>query len=138
MLVRDVMAADPVTISAEASLRETVQRMLAEGSTYVVVVDNDGNPGGFFTKDDVLQTMYQAERPPADIRVISVAEPPELTVDPSMEVREAASQVTAENVSAALVMDRLDFEGVFSVVDIVEHLGPILDATAAGEQVEQP
>lgn len=135
MLVRDVMATDPVTISAESSLREAIQRMLAEGAAYVVVVDGDGNPGGFLTEDNVLQTVYQTDPEPADIRVVSIAKPPELTVDPSMEIREAASRMTAENVPAALVMDRLDFVGVLSVAGIIGHLGRILDGRAAGEQV---
>jgi len=135
MLVRDVMATDPVTITATSNLREAIKRMLAEDSAYVVVVDSDGNPGGFLTKDDVLQTVYQADSSPADIRVVSIADPPELTVDPSMEVREAASQMTAEDVSAALVMDHLDFEGVVTVADIVADLGRIFDQRAASEQV---
>lgn len=134
MLVRDVMTTDPVTITPASSLREAIQRMLAEDAAYVVVVDSDGNPGGFLTKDDVLQTVYQADPAPADIRVVSIAEPPELTVDPSMEIREAASKLTAENVSAALVMDRLDFEGVLTVPDIVGDLGRIFEQLATGEQ----
>lgn len=131
------MTADPVSVSPASSLREAIQQMLAEEVSYVVVVDKVGNPGGFLTEAQVLQTVYQADTEPDDIRIMSVAEPPEVTVGPSMEVREAASQIAAGNVSAALVMDRLDFEGVLTVTDIVDNLGTIVDRAETSEGVGQ-
>lgn len=136
MQVRDVMTSEPVSVAPASSLRDAIQQMLAEEASYVVVVDKVGNPGGFLTADHVLQTIYQAESPPADIRVVSVADPPDVTLDPSTDIQTAAREMTTENVSAALVMDRLDFEGVVTVADIVEDLGTIIQQTAS-DQAEQ-
>lgn len=137
MLVREVMTTDPATIPAQANLREGIQQMLAAEVGYAIVVDNDDNPGGFITKDDILQTVYQADSPPAEIRIVAVADPPDVTVEPSTTVRKAARRMTTENVSAALVMDGLDFAGVLTLADIVEHLGMVLQQAAASDQAEQ-
>lgn len=139
MLVRELMTTDLVTISAEATLRDTMLRMLSEEVGYVIVVDNDGNPGGFVTRTDVLHALYQADPPPDEIRIVAVAHTPEFTFDPSMTVRKAARRMTEENASAVLVMDGLDLRGVLTLPNIVEHLSLLLkQAVASAEADEEP
>lgn len=137
MLVRDLMTTDPVTISAESNLRDAMRLMLSEAVDYVIVVDSDGNPGGFVTKDDVVGAVYQAEPPPAEIRIVAVAHTPDFTVGPEMTVRKAGRRLTEENAAVAPVMDGLELVGVLTLPDIVEHLSLLLQQAAASEQAER-
>lgn len=134
MLVRDVMTTDFVTVPAAATLREAIGRMLSAESGYAIVVDNDGNPGGFVTRDDVIHAVYQADPPPGEIRIVAVAHTPEFTFDPSTTVRKAARRMTDENASEVLVMDGLDLVGVLTLANIVEHVGTILQQAAASDR----
>jgi len=121
MLVRDVMNPDPVTISAGRSLRETIRLMLVEDEEYVIVVDNDGNPGGVIAGTDILHAIYQADPPPEEIRVVAVAHAPDFTIDPTLTVRKAVRELTTREQTVAPVMDGLDLVGVVSLSRIMSH-----------------
>ena len=126
MLVDDLMSTDVVTVPARASIRGTVGRMLSTGADAVVVVDSEGNPGGLVTRDDIVHVVYQADKPPEEIRVVAVAHAPALTLSPSITVRKAVRRMCAENVRVALVVDGLDVEGIVRARDVLDHLSVLL------------
>jgi len=134
MFVKDLMTTDVVTVRADVTLRDAIRRMLAEGVGSVVVVDNDGNPGGIVTETDALYAVYQAEAAPEDIDILTVAHSPSLTAKPSMTVQTLARKMDDENVDKAPVMDDLDLVGMVTRTDIVGHLAEIRkEATRLGQ-----
>jgi CBS domain-containing protein len=134
MFVKDLMTTDVVTVRADVTLRDAIRRMLAEGVGSVVVVDNDGNPGGIVTETDALYAVYQAEAAPEDIDILTVTHSPSLTAKPSMTVQTLARKMADENVDKAPVMDDLDLVGMVTRTDIVGHLAEIRkEATRLGQ-----
>lgn len=121
MLVRDLTRTDPVTVPADASLRDVVGRMLAGGEGCVIVVDADGNPAGVITDTDVLQTVYQVDRPLAEIDAVAVAGAPEFTLEPSVTAGKASRMMVRQGETEVLVMDGLDLLGTVSLSRIVSH-----------------
>lgn len=134
MFVKDLMTTDVVTVRADVTLRDAIRRMLAEGVGSVVVVDNDGNPGGIVTETDALYAVYQAEAAPEDIDILTVTHSPSLTAKPSMTVQTLARKMADENVDKAPVMDDLNLVGMVTRTDIVGHLAEIRkEATRLGQ-----
>jgi len=134
MLVQDLMSTEVVTVGAEASLREAVGRLLHEGVGSVVVVDENGNPGGIVTETDALGAVYQAEQPPAEIDVLELTRQPVVTTKPETTVQTVARKMTDHEVKKVPVMDGLDLVGIVTLTDIVWHLSEIRkEATSLGQ-----
>lgn len=136
MFVRELMTTDMVTVPADITLRDAIRRMLFKEVGYVVVVDEDGNPGGFITETDVLHAVYQAEPPPSEISVVDVAHPPEFTVGPNTTIGHVARKMIDRNERKVPVMDDLELVGVLTLSDIVAHLSDIRQDTAGNSRNE--
>lgn len=136
MLVQHVMDTDPPILVAERSLRETIKLMVAKEVDYVIVVDSEGNPVGIITESDILHAVYQADPPPEEIKVASVAHAPEFTVGPTLTLRKAVRELTGKDQNTAPVMDGLELVGMISLDIILDHPGITIKRLGLDEQKE--
>jgi len=64
VLVADVMRRHPVTVWANASIEDTLQRMRGSGARRVPVVDDRGRLVGIIAVDDIFEHLAQRQAPP--------------------------------------------------------------------------
>jgi predicted transcriptional regulator len=60
--VHDLMSDDPVTAQPDWSLLRAIHVMVDSGVNRLPVVDHQGRPLGFLTRDDVLRTLVARDR----------------------------------------------------------------------------
>ncbi len=138
MLVKDVMSTDVVTVPASGTLREAVERLLAEDVGSVIVQSEDGNPVGIVTESDVLRALFRTGNPLADVDVADLTHRPLVTTKPTTTVPYVASRMAAKDVKKAPVMDDLDLVGIVTMTDIVRHIPGIRrEATEHGESQQR-
>lgn len=125
MLVQDLMTTDVVTVEKGATLREAVGELLGQQVGSVIVVDDDGNPGGIVTETDVLHAAYQSRDSLVDIAVTDLSHQPVVTTKPSRTVQTVARQMAEEDVKKVPVLDDLELVGIVTLTDVVWHLSEI-------------
>lgn len=130
MRVREIMTSDVLTVPVDATLREAIGELLAEGVGSVVVVDED-TPTGFVTETDALRALHDRGVPPQDVAVRDLAHPPVVTTDPDHTVQHVAERMAEEGVKKVLVTEDLDVVGIVTLTDVVWHLGDIRREVAA-------
>lgn len=132
------MSTDVVTVPRSATLREAVERLLAEDVGSVIVMSEEGNPVGIVTESDALQATFQTGDPLREIDVADLSHRPVVTTKPSATVPYVANRMASEGVKKAPVMDDLDLVGIITMTDIAWHLSEIRkEASAYGEAISQ-
>ncbi|WP_313694513.1 CBS domain-containing protein [Halorarum halobium] len=125
MLVREVMSPEPVTVAADATLREAVERMLRErvGS---VLLTRDGDPAGILTETDALRGAYRAERSLAAVPAAAAATEGLVTVPPTATTRRAVELMRDDGVKKLVVTEGLDAVGVVTTTDLAHNQPALL------------
>lgn len=125
MLVRELMTTDVVTVPADATLAAAVERLLDHGVGSVVVVDEDGVPGGIVTETDALSAALETGRPLDEITVADLAHRPVVTAAPDRTVQWVARTMAEEDVKKVPVLNGVDLVGIVTLTDVVYHLSAI-------------
>jgi len=140
---RDIMTADVVTISPEASVEDLAALLEAKRIGGVPVVDADGQLVGIVTQSDLVQRCRDLELPPAlnilDLHVFleteagfkrrlekmlgatvrAVMTPDPVTISPEMPVAEIAALMTDRQVHTLPVLDGKKLVGIVGKIDLV-------------------
>lgn len=116
MLVSDVMTADPVTVGAEALVRDVRERILSCGGHAVPVVDGDQRPVGVITATDLFEGL------PPELPVRAVTSRRVLAVEAGATVGEAARLMRREGVHHLVVTRRGVIVGILSSYDLLAVL----------------
>lgn len=131
MLVSEVMTTEVVTVDLDATLRDVVGTLLAEGVGSV----EDGTPMDLVTESDALAALHERGARPRDVPVREIVESGVVTNDPDRTVRHVANQMADEGVKKVVVTDDLDVVGIVTLTDIVWHLSDIRrEATALADR----
>jgi CBS domain-containing protein len=93
MQVRDIMSTDVVTVGADATVADAVDRLLDNGVGSVIVVE-DGTPAGIVTESDALCIARETGKPLSAISVREVGHAPVVTTEPSRSVASVARTMT--------------------------------------------
>ena len=140
---RDIMTADVVTISPEASVEDLAALLEAKRIGGVPVVDADGQLVGIVTQSDLVQRCRDLELPPAlnilDLHLFletqagfkrrlekmlgatvrAVMTPDPVTIPPEMSVNEIAALMTDRQVHTLPVLDGKKLVGIVGKIDLV-------------------
>jgi CBS domain-containing protein len=154
----DLMTANPVSIRAEATIREAVALLTDKGISAAPVIDEAGQPVGVLSRTDILvhdrekvdyleaqpeyysrpelttaegedlSRQFQVERVDP-VPVRDVMTPVVFSVSPEASVRRVVEDILALKVHRLFVVDSSGvLVGVVSTLDVLRHLRPELPA----------
>jgi CBS domain-containing protein len=95
--IREVMTADPHTVSSDATLEEAAQEMKSDDIGAVLVTDN-GDVEGILTDRDIVVRAIAEGRDPSSTKVGDVATRDVRTLTPDSSVDDAIKIVREQNV----------------------------------------
>jgi CBS domain-containing protein len=125
MKVAELMQTNLKTISTDASVAEAVDLFAVSGLSAVPVVDRLGRAVGVITTRDILKAENACETPEIrerlfdSTKVLEVMTPWPTTIDPDLDVRQAAQEMLYLNVQRLFVEFDGALVGVISQTDIV-------------------
>lgn len=120
----DLMAPNPVSIRADATVKEAVVLFTDRGISAAPVIDEAGHPVGVISHSDVI--AHDRERDlvaTREARVKDVMTPALFSVFPETEAAKVVEQMVALNVHRLFVVDSSSvLMGVISTFDILSKL----------------
>ena len=137
MQVRELMSTEVVTVPADGTVGDAVDRLLDHGIGSVIVVDGDGNPAGIVTESDVLRVARERGEPLGDIDVGAAGQSPVVTTTPSTAVATVARLMAEEGVKKVPVLDGIDLVGILTLTDIVWQLPTLRRELADAEGLRE-
>lgn len=136
MLVRDVMTSEVVTVAADRTCRDAVERML-ERDVGSVVVERDGNPAGIVTQSDVLQEAFETGKSLSMIPIEDAMSHPLVSITPDASVRAAVFKMRKADVKRLAVVDGIELLGVVTQSDVVRNHSLLLQEAIRHEERRQ-
>jgi CBS domain-containing protein len=134
MLVREVMTADPITVTPDTSLRSALWQLSRLRVTSLPVVDEQGRLCGILSEADLIRdavaTDPRAHERPVEVHPVVAAQTVEdvytrapITVRPEDDVASAVDLMSAKGFkSLPVVDDQLRVVGIVSRSDVVRTL----------------
>lgn len=125
MKVAELMQTNLKTISADATIGEAVDLFAVTGLSALPVVDRFGRAVGVLTTRDILKAENACETPQIrerlfdNTKVLEAMTPWPTTIDPDLDVRQAAQEMLYLNVQRLFVEFDGALVGVISQTDIV-------------------
>lgn len=110
-----------LTVNADASVLEAIQRMV-EHNVGSLVVFEEGRVAGIFTERDVLRRVAMHEHPMRLTAVRSVMTKDPVTVELESSVQECMMLMTQRRIRHLPVLQAGALVGVISIGDLVKHM----------------
>ena len=106
-LVRDAMVPEPTTLRAGDSAQDAGHCFAErEDVRAVFVVDDAGCLVGVITRKTLVREVVAAGRPPAEVRLQEIAEPPRFTLDPAMSLDDGFHQLEERDFERVPVVEQ--------------------------------
>jgi CBS-domain-containing membrane protein len=123
-LVRDAMVPEPTTLSFGDTAQDAGQCFAErEDVRAVFVVDDDGRLVGVITRKTLVREVVAAGRPPAEVRLREIAEPPLFTLDPALSLDDGFHQLEERDFERVPVVEENGrLVGVLSRAAVRRHL----------------
>jgi len=115
--IREIMTADPHTVSSDATLEEAAREMKSDDIGAVLVTDN-GDVAGILTDRDIVVRAVAEGRDPSSTKVADVATRDVKTLTPDSSVDDAIKLVREQNVRRIPVVEDGRPAGIVSIGDI--------------------
>ena len=115
--IREVMTADPHTISSDATLQDAAREMQSDDIGAVLVTDN-GDVAGILTDRDIVVRAVAEGRDPSSTKVADVATRDVKTLTPDSSVDDAIKIVREQNVRRIPVVEDGRPAGIVSIGDL--------------------
>ncbi len=130
--VRDIMTAEPQTISEDETVLAARELMTELDLRAVPVVDDAGRVAGVIGLKDLVKVLAHprrkatrgdvaGERIPLDVEVKGIMTTPAVTITPEAKASEAARLMGEHHISSVVVVENGDPVGVVSQVDLLEQ-----------------
>ncbi len=127
----DLMTATPVSLRAEATLRDAIAFFAGKGFSAAPVIDDAGRPIGVLSQADVIAHECEDAEARMSTRVSDMMTPAVLSVTPETAAGKVVEQMVALQVHRLVVGDRHGvLIGVISAFDGRRRLVPEPAATA--------
>jgi CBS domain-containing protein len=120
-LVRDAMVPEPGTLEASASAREAGET-LQRPQVRAVLVADDGRLVGVITRKTLVREVVAAGKDPNATTLGEIAEPPNFTLDSSLELDSAFAFLEEHDLERVPVVDDGKLVGVLSRAVIQRRL----------------
>lgn len=130
LLVRDLMTADPDTVTPETPLKDVINLMKIEGCRQLPVVDEQGQLVGIVTDRDVRLAMnspivlhgrWQDDELLSKATANSCMTPDPVTVTPDTPAYRAAEMLSAYKFGALPVVEAGILVGIITVTDFLDR-----------------
>ncbi len=115
--IKEVMTADPHTISGDATLQDAAREMQSDDIGAVLVTDN-GGVAGILTDRDIVVRAVAEGRDPSSTKVADVATRDVKTLTPDSSVDDAIKIVREQNVRRIPVVEDGRPAGIVSIGDL--------------------
>jgi CBS domain-containing protein len=115
--IREVMTADPRTVSSDATLQDAAREMKG-GDIGAVLVEEGGSMAGILTDRDIVVRAIAEGRDPSSTKVADVASRDVATLTPDSSVEEAIKIVREQNVRRIPVLQDGRPAGIVSIGDL--------------------
>lgn len=125
--VKDVMSSPVITVREGDTVTKVSKTMARRGIGSVVVVDKKRKPLGMITEKDVVRRVAAKGLHPNMIKAGKIMSKPLRTVEPTLDVREAARRMKQAKVKRFAVMEAGKLVGVVTGTDIVEITPALID-----------
>jgi CBS domain-containing protein len=122
--VSDVMTADPVALTTEATLRDAATAMRDRDIGDVVVTKPDGSVCGLITDRDIVVRAVAEGRDPASTTLEDVCSGDLVTVAPDDPVAAAIKAMEDHAIRRLPVMDNGSLVGIVSIGDLAVQRDP--------------
>ncbi|MEM4281659.1 MAG: CBS domain-containing protein [Candidatus Caldarchaeum sp.] len=121
-LVKEIMADNVVTVSADDSVYAAA-RLMAEKGVGSCVVVKDEKPVGIVTERDVVRKVVAVGLSPKRTRVERIMSSPLIVVGENTSIADAAAIMAGHRVRRLVVVRDDRLAGVVSVTDLVRAVG---------------
>ncbi|MEM4362918.1 MAG: CBS domain-containing protein [Candidatus Caldarchaeum sp.] len=121
-LVKEIMADNVVTVSADDSVYAAA-RLMAEKGVGSCVVVKDEKPVGIVTERDVVRKVVAVGLSPKRTRVERIMSSPLIVVGENTSIADAAAIMAGHRVRRLVVVREDRLAGVVSVTDLVRAVG---------------
>jgi CBS domain-containing protein len=125
--VKDVMSSPVVTVREDDNVTKVAKTMTRKGIGSVIVVDKKRKPLGMITEKDVVRRVAAKGLHPNKIKAGKIMSKPLRTVEPTLDVREAARKMKQAKVKRFAVMEAGKLAGIVTGTDIVDITPALID-----------
>ncbi len=117
--VGDVMTRSLITVRDEASLEDAMHAMRQNNISSLVVEPDANGSWGIMTRRDIVTKIVRDNVSPTSVRVRDIATRPVVTVDPDVDLHDAAEVMSDNNISRVLVEENGQIIGIVTETDVV-------------------
>lgn len=125
--VKDVMSSPVLTVREDDNVTKVAKAMARRNVGSVVVVDKKRKPLGMITEKDVVRRVAAKGFHPNKIKAGKIMSKPLRTVEPTLDVKEAARRMKQEKVKRFAVMEAGKLIGMVTGTDIVGITPALID-----------
>jgi len=135
--VRQVMTVNPTMAELGMLVSDGAALMLKKGVGSLVVVDGD-TLVGMLTERDILRKVVAQNKNPNDAMVKDVMTTPVITIDPDMDITEAARKMVDLNVRRLPVVKDGRLLGLVTEKDILHYYPEMVEITREWATTGEP
>jgi CBS domain-containing protein len=125
--VKDVMSSPVITVKEDDNVTKVANIMTRRGIGSVVVVDKKRKPLGMITEKDVVRKVASKGLHPNKIKATKIMSKPLRTVDPTLDIKEAARRMNQAKVKRFAVLQAGKLVGIVTATDIVDVTPALID-----------
>jgi CBS domain-containing protein len=117
--VRDLTSSPVLTIAAEATVQEAIEKMVASGIASLLVPVDEDPAGGIITKRDIVTKVLAQGADPRTPAVRTIMSAPVLTIEGDASIEECSARMSADGVRRFPVLVEGAIAGIISDTDIL-------------------
>lgn len=125
--VKDVMSSPVRTVKGDDNATKVAKTMARSNIGSVVVVDRKRKPLGMITEKDIVRGVAAKGLHPNKVYASKIMSKPLRTIEPTLDVREAARRMKQLKVKRFAVMEAGKLVGIVTGTDIVEITPALID-----------
>jgi CBS domain-containing protein len=122
--VRELMTADPATVSPSMSVVDAAKEMIQKEKGPLPVVEG-GRVVGMLTDRDIIARVVAAGQDPKTVRVEDVSTKDLVTIGPGQDIKQARQLLAQHQLDRVLVVEGDKLVGILSEADIRRDEGPL-------------
>jgi CBS domain-containing protein len=136
MLVKDVMTSPVITVHEDTSVEETAQLMEKHNVGCIVVTGREEKPLGIITERDFVTRVLAKNIRPGNLTAKQVMTSPLITIDPDVNLSDAARRMSQLNVRRLGVMYKGNLVGLISSKDILNITPELIEIIQEKARIE--
>lgn len=134
MWVQDLMIAEPITISVQASIHEALEKMKTNQIRHLPVVDEAGRLRGFLTLADLKRGLLPSMVADLELSDLMIREP--VTVAPETDVEQAARLIYERKIGGLPVVSDGILVGIITESDILRAFIDMMGILSGSSRID--